>query len=243
MYSDHSQLWPPPDDAVLWRYMDFTRFVSLLDTGALFFCRPDLLGDPFEGSLSPATPPLLAADPKAGSFTLREVDIRKFVGQARVNCWHMSEFESEAMWRLYAQERKGIAIKTVFARFKEAFVGDETITASMVRYLDYETEGFPFSNLMIPLFHKRVSFQHEQEVRALFVPHLSEDGPDETAGCYCEVDLPKLVEEIVVAPFAEDWFADLVRSLSERYGIGDRVQPSTLSKVPTFTARFLMGQG
>ena len=34
----------PPNDAVLWRYMSFTKFVSLLTKKALFFARADKLG-------------------------------------------------------------------------------------------------------------------------------------------------------------------------------------------------------
>jgi hypothetical protein len=34
--------------------MDFTKYVSMLDSGSLFFARADLLGDPFEGSSSRA---------------------------------------------------------------------------------------------------------------------------------------------------------------------------------------------
>lgn len=40
---------PPPSEAILWRYMDFTKFVSLLEKSALFFARADKLDDPFEG--------------------------------------------------------------------------------------------------------------------------------------------------------------------------------------------------
>ena len=39
-----------PADVVLYRYMDFPRFVSMLKEGALWLSRADLLGDPFEGS-------------------------------------------------------------------------------------------------------------------------------------------------------------------------------------------------
>ena len=38
----------------LWRYMDFTKFVSLIATKKLFFCRSDRFDDPFEGSYSKA---------------------------------------------------------------------------------------------------------------------------------------------------------------------------------------------
>jgi len=243
MYSDHPHLWPPPDDTVLWRYMDFTRFVSLLEKEALFFCRPDLLGDPFEGSLSHVTPPAFPQDLREGPVSVRGFDLRQVVRMARVSCWHMGEFESEAMWRLYARERDGIAIRTDFARFKDAFVGDQEISASVVRYRDYSTDSIPFGNGLLPLVHKRISFQHEREVRALFLRHPDAVEPQEHGGCYCEIGLATLVGGIVVAPFAEDWFVDLVRSLAERREIGDRVQRSALSEEPTFAARLLTQPG
>ena len=178
-----------------------------------------------------------------GSPIIRgNIDLRQIVRTARVNCWHMGEFESEAMWRLYTRERDGVAIKTVFARFKEALLGEEGVNVSRVSYQDYRTESIPFGNALFPLFHKRISFQHEQEVRALFMVHPAEEGPDEADGGYCQIDLPKLVDEIVVAPFAEDWFVDLVRSLGDRYGIGDRVRPSRLSDDATFTLPYFLTQ-
>ena len=237
MYQDHPLLDPPPDDAVLWRYMDFTKFVSLLEKSALFFCRPDQLGDPFEGSISPGTPPILAGEPQVGTpIKQGNLDVRLFARLARVNCWHMGESESEAMWRLYTRERDGVAIKTVFGRFKEALVGEECVNVSRVSYRDYRTDTIPFGNALLPLLHKRISFQHEREVRAVYFCIPAEDA----SGGYCEVDIPRLVEEIVVAPFAEDWFVDLVRSLGKRYGIGDRVRPSSLSDAPTFTVPVLI---
>ena len=41
MYKEHPAFNPPTDDAVLWRYMDFTKFASLLESSALFFVRAD----------------------------------------------------------------------------------------------------------------------------------------------------------------------------------------------------------
>ena len=51
MYKESPYCDPLPDDAVLWRYMDFTKFVSLLEKSSLFFARADKLEDPFEGYL------------------------------------------------------------------------------------------------------------------------------------------------------------------------------------------------
>ena len=51
MYKEHRACNPPSSDAILWRYMDFTKYVSLLEKRALFFARADKLEDPFEGYL------------------------------------------------------------------------------------------------------------------------------------------------------------------------------------------------
>lgn len=230
MYTDHPDFPPLPDDAVLWRYMGFTKLLSLLDRSALFFCRADKLGDPFEGSISSASQQLLLDDRPNEPFRLEPFDLRQVPRRMLVNCWHKSESESEAMWRLYAKDREGIAIKTVSSRFKEAFVDEQTVYAAPVQYRDYQSEVIPFGNAMLPYFFKRLSFQHEREVRALIYQGSSNEALLYNAvGCYCEVGLTILIEEIVVAPFAENWFVDLVRSVSGRYGLGDRVRESELS--------------
>ncbi len=41
MYEPHEGLTIPRDDARVWRYMDIGKFVSLLNTSTLFFCRLD----------------------------------------------------------------------------------------------------------------------------------------------------------------------------------------------------------
>ena len=44
--------WQPENpDIKVWRYMDFTKLVSLYSRQALYFSRLDHLGDTFEGSL------------------------------------------------------------------------------------------------------------------------------------------------------------------------------------------------
>jgi hypothetical protein len=37
-------------DKKLWRYMDFTKFISMLECGGLYFPHAPKLGDPIEGS-------------------------------------------------------------------------------------------------------------------------------------------------------------------------------------------------
>ncbi len=49
MFEEHPCFNTPSDDTKIWRYMDFTKFVNLLDTKSLFFVRSDKFDDPFEG--------------------------------------------------------------------------------------------------------------------------------------------------------------------------------------------------
>jgi hypothetical protein len=44
----------PPErlDVPVWRYLDFTKFVSMLENGGLFFPTVAKLHDPFEGSFA-----------------------------------------------------------------------------------------------------------------------------------------------------------------------------------------------
>ena len=87
----------------------------MLDASALFFVRSDKLGDPFEGTLSalnwathhiryPDVPPEFSTALRTGLANLRR--------RIAVNCWHWNEHESEAMWKVYAHEPGGIAVKT-----------------------------------------------------------------------------------------------------------------------------------
>ena len=102
-------------DAVLWRYMSFAKFMSMLDSRSLFLSSIASVDDQFEGSL-PRGNVLLhrwlrereaSADPERES-----PDIEEFARRRRrsvvVNCWHRSEHESVAMWRLYAGGREGV---------------------------------------------------------------------------------------------------------------------------------------
>jgi hypothetical protein len=55
MYVEHPAFESLADEnAKIWRYLDFTKFVALLDWRALSFARVDQLTDQFEGSLRKA---------------------------------------------------------------------------------------------------------------------------------------------------------------------------------------------
>jgi len=54
-YRQHAQISTPDINTKIWRYMDFTKFLSLLEKNAAFFCRADIIGDKFEGAITEST--------------------------------------------------------------------------------------------------------------------------------------------------------------------------------------------
>ena len=84
---------------------------------------------------------------------------------------------------------------------------------------------------------KRHSLQHEREVRAVTVVHHDDhdyDGFAGAAGLYYGVDVAVLIEQVVVAPHAEEWISSLVRAVSQKYGLMAPVRESTLDADPIF---------
>ena len=238
MYKEHPSFNPPPDNAVLWRYMDFTKFVSLLDKSALFFARADKLGDPFEGALSSVNVTSRAAFYKTlpetalqGNRINMDKEMRRF---ALISCWHESSYESAAMWRLYSRETDGIALKTDFSSFKQSMISDTDIYIGRVSYIDYERHFIPEGNAFNFFLHKRHSFRHEQEVRAMNIifgeKGFSQDVCD--IGKYFEVSLSFLIKEIIVAPYADNWFLELIKSVATRYDLKAPVNKSNLADEP-----------
>ena len=254
MYTERNSIFAPPADTVLWRYMDFTKFVSLLDREALFFARVDKLGDPFEGSFSLSTIHTRSlrygehADDIDRILSGYTKEMRRFTA---VSCWHESPYESEAMWQRYSREGDGIAIRTTFGDFTQSFMDSQEIYAGRVTYIDYANDFVPESDPVLVYLYKRKPFEHEKEVRAIIRHHPTRPDPSDPSkividasmpalwgtGFYVQVDLSLLLRGVVVAPLAPDWFADLTASISKTYGLQADVVRSVLADDPSWGLR------
>jgi hypothetical protein len=247
MIGDANVFNPPPDDAKIWRYMDFSKYVSFLDTQALYFARVDRLEDQFEGTYSRANLRMRPEEYKDLYETNREGFDRMFqqVGDVFrwlkkwtfVNCWHQNDFESAAMWRLYARTNDAIAIQTTYSRLRRQLPADVYI--GMVEYMDYDSEWLPEGHTLFPFVHKRKSFEHERELRAISQPlpnaRVALDTDQWDTEKYQTVALPELVERVCVAPTAPAWFRRTVESVTRRYGFASiYVSQSSLDDAPVY---------
>lgn len=237
----------PPDDVntTIWRYLDFQKFVALLETESLWFSRIDYLDDPYEGSTprgdSAFWDSVIGSNPEKTDVAEYNRDaIRRFVRMSReatyVNCWHVNERESAAMWYLYSKDGSSVAIKSSYPRLRSVLMPE--IQIGMVRYIDYEAESIPFGNILNYFMHKRRSFDHERELRAL-IWMLGEDMKKieneielTETGINIEVSLDELVAEVVLAPESPPWFESLVKNVVLRYGRTMEVLRSEIENVP-----------
>jgi hypothetical protein len=104
--------------------MDFTKFTSLMPSSKLFFCRSDLFRDPFEGSYPKASLLIrrevckdILEEPMSSQFSTFTRYLKKWTF---ISCWHANEFESAAMWDLYAKTNEAVAIETSYAKLQHA---------------------------------------------------------------------------------------------------------------------------
>ncbi len=126
-----------------------------------------------------------------------------------VNCWHINEHESEAMWQLYTAAGQGIAIESTKDRLEGALKGDG-INVDRVRYMDFESDEIEKGHRHYGLFLKRKSFAHEQEFRATIL--LPKPGNGTQVPC----DLDSLIARIHVFPKAPAYYADAVKYAVEQ---------------------------
>lgn len=220
---------PPEDDAKLWRYIDFTKFVAMLEDSALYFPRISQMTDKLEGFL---TAPSAEAMRKQMAEVTSEATLEdlKFVrDQLYISCWHQNDYESAAMWRLYLKSNEGIAIQTTIGRFKMAIAGAvDPVYLGEVWYVDFDKDHVPTRVVAHYALNKRKSYEHEREVRAV-IHDLSGDPAKKVP-----VDLPTLLEAVFVAPECGDWLHDLVSKVLKRYNLSVPVTHSTLDAKPIY---------
>ena len=244
-FLEHAGMIRPSDSAMIWRYMDFTKFVSMLHKRSLFFSNIEGLGDRFEGSTPKGNELELSDLPEeAKQHRLESLGyMRKLFWSQRqflyVNCWHKNNGESAAMWKLYLMSNEGLAVRSTFGRLTASIdAAPHEVFAGEVRYIDYATDSIALGNALVPYTYKRASFAHEMEVRAMCIDPvaLAHRGPtteiETLPGLYVEADLEQLIEKVFVAPTSAEWFRELVEAMLKDHGIKAVVQRSDLDADP-----------
>lgn len=256
---------PSNKSVVLWRYMDLAKLVMLLSNKQLHFARADVFPDRHEGSFTkPMWEKLEVQFAKRPG--LRQIVSKMFKQHMKenafVSCWCMGP-ESEAMWKLYCGDNYGVAITAAYQDIEASFINQDLLMTK-VKYLDYQVDEFPLDKLFYPLFHKRRAFAYEQEVR--IVEWCSDQMPvgmivtghppteeekrahedelklgeelkvERGKGILLEFDVETLARNIVVHPYAHEWYFDAVKLVVEKFTpvLREKVEWSSLRTEPLY---------
>ena len=245
--ADWETRWEPsvPDaTATLWRYMSLPKFCSLLEQKVLFFSLVDNMADRYEGFISPPIS-------REHEDRLREAErvgqnlLHNYLRAALISCWTESDHESSLMWETHAGKR-GVAVRTSFQHLQESIrsVAELPVTFGQVEYVDYHRMEVPRFG-WAPLFHKRMEYRGEGEVRAVLPPPPFKDGyvnlhadirldadVAEQRGRYIPVNLDILVKEVVLPPHAPRRIAQVVKSVIHLSRVTARVTRSAIEQPP-----------
>lgn len=250
-YQENEYIITPTDETTIWRYMDLTKLLSILEDKTLFFTRSDGFEDDYEGSLpkenfeEQKAQRVLEhsfAKPWAISDGEYTKNLNRYFG---ISCWHNNPVESAAMWKLYLSSGDGIVIKSTVKRLKDCISDDHNVYIGQVEYHNYDDEKIDFSNYFSLYLSKRKSFMHEQEIRAMiFLPPKSIVLPGQPlthdyktqsiiGGIPLNIKPSTLIEEIHVSPKTPAWFLKLVKDIvKKRYHLDVEVTNSEMDGNP-----------
>lgn len=246
IYNGLSQ--PNNKEVKIWRYMDFTKFESLISSSKLYLSRSDIFEDTFEGSLprkmyENRIEGFLKSGCKINDYILISNSHMKLKENIYINCWHLNNYESNAMWKLYTKSNESVAIQTTYSKLQNTL--DNEVFMGQVTYIDYENDTFNDIDILPLFMHKRKSFEHEKEVRIIKIEPLkiNEEYTDKISyeyfkkaplGINIDIDL-NIIDNIYINPSAPEWFCELVKEICIKYDLNEvNIEKSNLSNEPLY---------
>lgn len=218
-----------PNDTKLWRYIDLAKFVSLLDTNTLWLARSDTFRDQGEGQFPKEM--RAAIENIYASFTDKDDplindanDFQEYLCKnAYVSCWHKNFDENMVMWQLYGQDSNSVAIQTTVGNLKANISKkDSSGLGFHLKSVEYSRAEDVKGQLdyIAPFFIKRPHFSFEQEVRILLSTYSAvSPNKDTPLGQVVDLNVVEAIEKVLVHPDSQDWFVNVVESISAKYGL------------------------
>lgn len=223
-------------DKPVYRIISLTRLFELFERKRNVLVHPSQWDDPYENFI-------LKSKVRLSSGEVRNYDFHEnLYGQ----CWSRHK-ASDAMWRIYSPDSKGIRIKTTIRKLLESlYYGGSnkpswSCVVGRVEYLSekklitfansiYISGALSKDNLFRSLLVKRLAFKHENEIRLLYF-----DLEKKTKGklFYFEVDPYKFIDQIMIDPRSTyNEFKNVRSTILERTGYSGPIKRSLLYSAP-----------
>ncbi|HEV2187964.1 MAG TPA: hypothetical protein VGR70_12195 [Stellaceae bacterium] len=253
---------PPPDDAKLWRYMNFVKFVYLLNSKSLYFVQGASLIDKFEGAMGSAD--LLSKyndfyseflrdayrtrpDGSAADLSTEQLEasVKKSLESLHqagewqrettyLNCWHEAEHESEAMWRLYADWRHLAADDSGGIVVVSTFRRLSDGLSSVPNLYVGRVKYVDYTKQLVGINEAfwNKSMSFQHEREVRAV--LRDHRKPQPTGISIPVKVDDLIAEVRLSPRCPEWFENLVRDVALLYRCTFEVKRSALEISPFY---------
>lgn len=245
-------------DIPIWRYMDFSKYMDILENSCLFFSTINGFEDRLEGfnnaliegisyklDTSGGTARLISTkeqlthpveiDNAVRIKTFLKVTEANYKASIGVSCWRIDPFESHSMWKSYVKSNEGVAIKSSVRLIKDSVQLKhlQNLKAIKIQYTDYDTEVIDMiKSVGVSVYHKSKYFEYEKELRFIFNEIISENPYNcksmSEPGINIPINTNKFINEVIVSPYAPIWFFSLVNKISRHYGLS---VPVTMSGI------------
>lgn len=241
MYKKKSPfLKEPHGNNYVWRYMSASKFERFLTESALYFCNAEQLTDKYEVAIPKSTVlswrSELLKQGYSSADVENEIQIRLASWQygglkslTLINCWAMRTEESYALWKIYlGGSPDGVAIRTKYGnltraikRGKDSF--REDYYAGVVQYRNH-LSPVEAENRFNIVTTKKTFYDFEHEARLFVINYPMSEGGYETPydiskGRLVSVDLPTLLSDVFLSPFASSEFRRNLPQVLKRYNL------------------------
>jgi len=217
------------DDEKLWRYMDISKFISMLDSNAIWLARVDTVKDKHEGRFHDDMRKMIDAAYRNFSDTDKSPienadDFQDYlVKNTFISCWHKNFDENMVMWEIYGRDNSSLAVQTTVGRIRSNIDTSKLNGWSLImKDIDYKNADEVQGVIKYEecFFRKRRHYVYEREVR-ISLDKYNKDAPIKNTpyGYLLPCKLNLTIENILVHPDCEDWFLKVVESICNKYKI------------------------
>jgi hypothetical protein len=181
----------------------------------------------------------------------KNIEHRKYIRfSTYINCWHINNNESDAMWKIYGPSGENVAIKSTVGALKTSLKDGTPVCIGKVNYNEDEIPG---ENLYWPVTFKRKPFRHEEELRLCVSSPGCDNPPNLTQlkkelellgvnelsdvrllkgigpkGISVRVDMSQLLKEVLICPSAKQYLNEAVDHILKSKGHHIRIGKSIL---------------
>ena len=220
------QFRPDNTFVTIWRYMSLRGFEELVESNKLIFTSLDKFDDKYEGHNTLVGN--LATSVELGSAAWVDLHNKAFQTMREssyVNCWTEGPAENAAFWEIYGKCGTAVAICSTYNKLRNVLPDDYVL--GRVNYIDYNSSpGFRADDdsaypYFAHIYHKRLEYSYEKEVRAARIPRLERPG-EQTSADVLIPNLPDLIDSVCIRRSDSDEAKKRVKNLCKKHNLNYR---------------------